>query len=64
MRMMPHGIWVLYQTATIGNRIWLDTNANGIQDAGELNITESITVELLNDANITLDTNIYNYRSI
>jgi serine-aspartate repeat-containing protein C/D/E len=25
----------LYQTATIGNRVWYDSNANGVQDAGE-----------------------------
>ena len=35
----------LYQNATISNFIWEDTNANGIQDAGELGL-DSVTVSL------------------
>ena len=41
----------IYIPASIGDRIWLDTNADGIQDVGESNITESITVELHYDGN-------------
>ena len=37
----------VYQTACVGNRIWLDSNANGIQDDGEVNVTDTVTVELL-----------------
>ncbi len=35
----------LYQTTALGNRVWVDTNANGIQDFGELGIN-GITVNL------------------
>ena len=35
----------LYQLAAIGDRIWYDKNANGIQDAGETNIS-GVTVDL------------------
>jgi hypothetical protein len=34
----------------IGNRVWLDTNANGVQDAGEAGIS-GVTVHLFNAAN-------------
>lgn len=30
------------QTATIGNRVWYDANANGLQDAGEKGITSAL----------------------
>ena len=30
----------LYQTATLGDRVWLDTNANGVQDVGEEGIAD------------------------
>jgi len=46
----------LYQNATIGDRIWLDANADGIQDATEQNVTQSVTVTLLDDANSTVAT--------
>ncbi|MDP2433897.1 MAG: SdrD B-like domain-containing protein [Pseudomonadota bacterium] len=41
------------QTASIGNRVWLDANANGIQDAGEEGI-EGVTVHLLDAAGMIL----------
>ncbi|MEP7012998.1 MAG: SdrD B-like domain-containing protein, partial [Acidobacteriota bacterium] len=34
-------------TASVGDRVWTDTNANGVQDAGEVGIN-GVTVELLN----------------
>ena len=37
-------------TGSIGDRIWLDANANGAQDAGEAGIN-GVTVELLDSAN-------------
>ncbi|MGC9351148.1 MAG: SdrD B-like domain-containing protein, partial [Sulfurovum sp.] len=47
----------LYETASIGNRIWLDRNADGIQDADELNVTDpSIIITLLDENNATVDT--------
>ena len=36
----------LYQYAALGDRVWLDSNANGIQDGGELGIA-GVTVNLL-----------------
>ena len=33
------------RTATLGDRVWLDTNANGVQDAGELGLA-GVKVEL------------------
>jgi hypothetical protein len=39
-----------YQFATIGDFVWSDLNANGIQDSGELGIN-SVTVKLLNSNN-------------
>ncbi len=36
----------LYQPATIGDKVWLDTNANGIQDAGETSGVPNVTVTL------------------
>jgi len=35
----------LYQTTVLGNRVWLDLNANGIQDSGELGVN-GVTVNL------------------
>ena len=35
--------------ACIGNRIWLDTDANGIQEASEENLTEKVTITLLDE---------------
>ncbi|HEX3557099.1 MAG TPA: SdrD B-like domain-containing protein [Thermoanaerobaculia bacterium] len=37
-------------TASVGDRVWLDSNANGVQDAGESGIN-GVTVELLNASN-------------
>jgi protocatechuate 3,4-dioxygenase beta subunit len=39
----------LYQKASIGDKVWLDTNKNGVQDGGEAGIT-GVTVKLLNAA--------------
>ena len=39
----------IYKPASIGDRIWLDTNADGIQDANELNVTVDVNVTLHND---------------
>ncbi|HAX77735.1 MAG TPA: hypothetical protein DCY88_18330, partial [Cyanobacteria bacterium UBA11372] len=35
----------IYKTATLGDKVWEDSNANGIQDAGEAGIS-GVTVEL------------------
>ena len=43
------------QTATIGNRVWLDCNANGIQDNGEMGVA-NVTVKLLSAAGTVLAT--------
>ena len=42
----------LYQKASLGDRVWLDTNKNGVQDAGEAGV-KSVTVKLL-DGNGTV----------
>jgi len=49
------GLVALCQSAPleIGNRVWLDTNGNGIQDAGEPGI-QGVTVRLYNNATGTL----------
>ncbi|MBP7627364.1 MAG: carboxypeptidase regulatory-like domain-containing protein, partial [Zoogloea sp.] len=39
----------LYQKASIGDRVWLDTNKNGVQDSGEAGVA-GVTVKLLNAA--------------
>ncbi len=38
----------VYSTSSIGDRVWLDSNANGIQDSGEKGIAD-IEVELLRE---------------
>src|SRR5205807_2166954 len=35
----------VYQLAALGDRVWVDSNANGIQDAGELG-KSGVTVQL------------------
>ena len=40
---------VYKKTASIGDRVWEDCNANGIQDDGELGVA-GVTVKLLNSA--------------
>ncbi len=45
----------LYQKASIGDKVWLDNNGNGIQDAGEAGIS-GVTVKLLNTAGTVLAT--------
>jgi protocatechuate 3,4-dioxygenase beta subunit len=44
-----------YQPATLGNFVWNDTNANGVQDAGEAGIG-GVTVNLLNSAGTVIGT--------
>ncbi|MBL8474054.1 MAG: carboxypeptidase regulatory-like domain-containing protein, partial [Rhodocyclaceae bacterium] len=45
----------LYQKASIGDRVWLDANGNGIQDAGETGLS-GVTVKLLNGSGSVLAT--------
>ncbi len=44
-----------YKLASLGNFIWNDLNANGIQDSGEQGI-QGVTVNLLNDIGVQIDT--------
>uniref|UniRef100_UPI00101D0243 SdrD B-like domain-containing protein n=1 Tax=Candidatus Oscillochloris fontis TaxID=2496868 RepID=UPI00101D0243 len=41
--------------AALGNRVWFDTDSDGVQDVGELGVA-GITVELLNDVGTVLKT--------
>ena len=45
----------LYQRASLGDRVWLDTNGNGRQDAGEAGVAQ-VTVRLLNAAGTVVAT--------
>jgi len=45
----------LYRTASLGDRVWLDANANGLQDAGEAGVA-NVTVYLLNAAGTVVST--------
>jgi uncharacterized repeat protein (TIGR01451 family) len=45
----------LYQYASLGNFVWSDTNANGVQDAGEPGI-ENVTVSLYDSSDNLLGT--------
>nr|MBP6556898.1 hypothetical protein [Flavobacterium sp.] len=47
----------LQNLGSIGNFVWNDTNANGIQDSGETGLG-GITVQLLNSSNIVIATTI------
>src|ERR1700712_432427 len=42
-------------TASVGDRVWLDSNGNGVQDAGEAGIN-GVTVELLDGSNNVVGT--------
>src|SRR6185312_8068303 len=42
-------------TASVGDRVWRDTNSNGIQDAGEAGIN-GVTVQLLDSSNNVIAT--------
>ncbi len=42
-------------TASVGDRLWLDSNADGVQDAGEAGLN-GVTVELLNASNVVVGT--------
>ena len=41
----------IYRPASISDRIWLDTNADGIQDTNESNFTEIVKVYLMDENN-------------
>ncbi|SHO81616.1 hypothetical protein MNB_SV-15-163 [hydrothermal vent metagenome] len=43
---------------TLGDRIWVDTNANGIQEVGEGNTTQPITIRLYDINGTVVDTNV------
>ncbi len=45
--------------SVLGDRVWFDTNRNGIQEAGELGIG-GVTVQLVNDSGATVGTAITN----
>ncbi len=53
----------LYQRASLGDFVWNDTNANGIQDAGEPGI-ENVTVELFNGSGVSQGTTTTNASGI
>ena len=36
----------LCTAASVGNRLWVDTNGNGVQDAGEPDLTVPVKVTL------------------
>jgi hypothetical protein len=42
-------------TGSIGDRLWIDTNGNGVQDSGEIGLN-GVTVSLLNGSNVVLFT--------
>ncbi|NJN16429.1 MAG: DUF11 domain-containing protein [Oscillochloris sp.] len=42
----------IFETATVGDRVWVDANADGIQDAGETVGVSSVRVDLLAGATI------------
>jgi protocatechuate 3,4-dioxygenase beta subunit len=47
----------IYIPASIGDRVWLDANANGIQDVGESNVSD-LNVTLYDDANNSVATTV------
>ena len=49
----------LVQTATIGNRVWLDCDADGIQDNGELGVA-NVTVKLLDGSGVEIASQVTN----
>ncbi len=51
---MSWDAWI-YESASIWDKVWIDTNANWIQDAGETGL-EWVTVKLLNSSWAELDT--------
>ena len=46
-----------YQTASIGNRVWVDSDADGVQDPGEANVA-GVRVYLLNQLGATIGTKV------
>ncbi|MEM6796274.1 MAG: SdrD B-like domain-containing protein, partial [Acidobacteriota bacterium] len=49
------GVGDVCDPATIGDRVWLDANLNGVQDGGEAGF-EGVTVELFTSAGVSLGT--------
>ena len=47
----------LFQRVSLGDRVWLDTDADGVQDAGELG-ARGVTVNLLNAAGALVSTTV------
>jgi len=45
----------IYKLATIGDKVWIDSNSDGLQNASEKG-QSGITVELLKDCNSSIDT--------
>ncbi|MCC7377720.1 MAG: hypothetical protein IT581_23865, partial [Verrucomicrobiales bacterium] len=43
----------IYRQASVGNLVWNDTNANGVQESGELGV-DGVTVEIFNSGDNTL----------
>ncbi len=46
----------LFQYAALGNRVWIDANGNGIQDAGEDDNVSGVSVELFNVSGVSQGT--------
>ena len=53
----------LYQPAALGDFVWEDLNANGLQDTGEPAIS-GVTVQLLNSSNVVIGTTTTNASGI
>ena len=53
----------IYQTASLGDRVWLDSNGNGLQDNGELGIA-NVKVNLLSSAGAVLSTTTTNVNGL
>jgi uncharacterized repeat protein (TIGR01451 family) len=47
----------LFQPASVGDRVWADTDGDGVQDPGELGVA-GVTVKLLDGAGVTLATTV------
>ncbi|MCK6394374.1 SdrD B-like domain-containing protein [Zoogloea sp.] len=45
----------LYQKASLGDKVWMDTNKNGVQDAGEAGVS-GVTVKLLDSTGNVVST--------
>ena len=49
----------IYNLASIGDRVWLDTNSNGIQDPGETGV-DNVTVNLYNSTGSQINSTLTN----